>query len=201
MTIVLLNLYAIRPPREVSQCSGGFRVTKTSHSKLTQLSLWTVPRYLISFSLHFLICNLMTSSPPWRCLVRRNPGFSIEQCNRFTHMDIWSFGLKQAKFKDWFHGFLYMLLFERIWPKATTGTSLPSLRKNRDLHSLPYQDYPQQGEANSPNETEMLIGKKGGCWVINVNTGPLQSQTDLFSHLALLFAVQTNPLSQVVRWG
>lgn len=37
VTILLLNVYAIKPPREVTQCSGGFRGTKTSHSKLTQL--------------------------------------------------------------------------------------------------------------------------------------------------------------------
>lgn len=67
--------------------------------------------------------------------------------------------LGSDRFKDWFHGFLGMLLFERIWPKAATGTSLPSLKKNKDLHSLTYQKYPQQGEANFPNETEMLIGR------------------------------------------
>ena len=59
---------------------------------------------------------------------------------------------------------LKILATGKIWPKATSASSLPSLRKSTYPHSLPCQDYPHQGRSKSPKWHRNADRKRG--WML-----------------------------------
>lgn len=171
--MLLLNLQAMKPPREVIQYSGSFRVTKTSHSKLTQLlSIWTVARPLVFI---FLSGTWWPCSSPGRVMGSRNPGFR-QSPGADLPMGIYEgLGSDRPASRT---GFMVSCFprYVTIWKnlaKATPGTFLPSLRKNKYLYYLPYRDYLQQGRNKSPKWNRDADRKRGWCWVINLNKDPL----------------------------
>lgn len=100
-------------------------MTKTSHCKLTWLlSMCTAARHLTSLSLNFLVYDVVIMQPTLEGYGEEEPWFLYHNGSDLASKSMWSFELRQARFKSWFHGFLR---FSTVW-------QLPSFSSLRLLY-------------------------------------------------------------------
>lgn len=84
--MILPNPQTMKPPRQVAQCSGGFKMTKTSFLKTDSAIISVlVTRHLTFLGLDFLLCESGTMKPTVNGYGEaQEPYLSVEQLSRIT---------------------------------------------------------------------------------------------------------------------
>lgn len=84
--VILLNPQTLKPPRQVAQCSGSFKMTKTSFLKTDSAIISVlVTRHFTFLGHDFLLCEFGTMRPTLNGYgEEQEPYLSVEQLSRIT---------------------------------------------------------------------------------------------------------------------